>query len=153
MTMCAKPRGMSLREKMPENGFMKRRPKPGRCFSNNTLRTFADIESSDKILIAGRLDVVVFIFTQILDVSLGQRMHGFHCRYECAFALHHAVDHTVERNRRQCCKRGVFRDTVVAVDSDSCVIADYRSLVQECGYLECCARRPRWHGHAGRHFG
>ena len=75
----------------------------------NVLRTFASIahvEATEKILVLHGNRVPIAIVLKVLEVRLDHGMHVTHLSHEQVLALHHAIEHVVERKR---CGRGRCR--------------------------------------------
>ncbi len=107
-----------MRENRLGNAIQGLELEAGLLFKQLVLHAIAQVQPSQKILIAGGRDNRVFVRLQVLDVGLGQGMPVLHLRDECALALNHAVGHFINRNPGHHGQRLALGDAVVAVNGD-----------------------------------
>ena len=116
-------------------------------------RRSGEIRTTKEIRVGNRLDIVLFVFVDVLDVCFGKRMHPLHGFHKQMFALHHSINHAVKTDRSQYRELGMLGDFIIAVDADYAVLAADRLFAQGRDDSEGRIRRPFGHKHLFGHLG
>src|SRR5207302_764007 len=111
-------------------------------------RGLAKVQAAEKVLVAGRHHIVLFLFLHVLNVGFSQRMETLDVINEGMLPLDHAVHHTIEGDGREDREIGVLRDAVIAVDAYRVVRTPYGHLAYRSCHRKRGARLARLDGNA-----